>query len=147
MLRPPSQYSRKSWMIKNYLFYMALCILITLPLSLYDPLKFSFTFCNHNSFHTQQLFRPRMHEQYHPFHRVTIFGMSDKLPLKQVWKRALRYESIENLKVINVCIKLFRDEDVELLHMLPNGDVFELKFSKRYLSECTEISLGKLAQK
>ena len=38
--------------------------------------------------------------------------------------------------VFSVCIKHFRDEDVELLHMLPNGD-----------GTFTEISLGKFKLK
>ena len=60
---------------------------------------------------------------YHPFHRVpSKFRMYDKLPLKQIWKRALSYKNIDNLKVYNVRIKHFRDEDVELLHKVPNGD-------------------------
>ena len=43
---------------------------------------------------------------------------------------------IVHLKVFNVCINYFRDEDVELLHKLPNGD-----------GTFTEMSLGKLKLK
>ncbi|KAI6659855.1 hypothetical protein LOD99_14195 [Oopsacas minuta] len=49
--------------------------------------------------------------------------MPENLPeLKQAWIRALHREDIDRLKVVNVCIKHFREEDVEYFHKLPNGD-------------------------
>ena len=62
--------------------------------------------------------------------------MPDKRSLKHNWKRALRYENIDHLKVFNVCIEHFGDGDVELLHKCPNGD-----------GTFTEIPCGKLELK
>ncbi|KAI6648318.1 hypothetical protein LOD99_12127 [Oopsacas minuta] len=42
--------------------------------------------------------------------------------LKHAWIRALHREDIDRLKVVNVCIKHFREEDVEYFHKVPNGD-------------------------
>ncbi|KAI6652429.1 hypothetical protein LOD99_7443 [Oopsacas minuta] len=42
--------------------------------------------------------------------------------LKRAWVRALHREDIDRLKVANVCIKHFREEDVEYFHKVPNGD-------------------------
>ena len=42
---------------------------------------------------------------YNPFNQIPIFRMPDKLPLKQAWKGALRYEEVDHLKLLNVCIK------------------------------------------
>ncbi|KAI6658650.1 hypothetical protein LOD99_11028 [Oopsacas minuta] len=44
------------------------------------------------------------------------------LELKQAWICALHREDIDRLKVVNVCIKHFREEDVEYFHKVPNGD-------------------------
>ena len=50
-----------------------------------------------------------------------------KLPLKpdqlrHAWLRALHREDIEDLKVVNVCVKHFREGDIEYTHKVPNGD-------------------------
>ena len=42
--------------------------------------------------------------------------------LRQACIRALRRENIDNPKVVNVCVKHFREEDVEVSHNAPNGD-------------------------
>ena len=42
--------------------------------------------------------------------------------LRQAWIRALHRDNIDNLKVVNVCVKHFREEDVEVSHKLSNGD-------------------------
>ena len=49
--------------------------------------------------------------------------MPEHLPeLRQAWICALRRENIDNLKVVNLCVKHFREEDVEVSHKAPNGD-------------------------
>ena len=89
-----------------------------------DPLTFSFTFCYQN-----YLLRPAAVQtsvaqaNYHTFHRVTIFSMLDKLPLKRAW-------------CLMFVAEFSRDEDVELLRELSNGD-----------GTFTEIPLGKLELK
>ena len=56
--------------------------------------------------------------------------------LKQAWIRALRRENIDSLKVVNVCVKHFRSEDVESFHKVPRGD-----------GTFTEVPRGKLKLK
>ena len=66
---------------------------------------------------------PGCTSNYYPNERVHIFRMPDNPPeLKQAWIRALHREDIDRLKVVNVCIKHFREEDVEYFHKVPNGD-------------------------
>ena len=43
--------------------------------------------------------------------------------LRHAWLRALHRDDIDKLKVVYVCVKHFRDEDVEYTHRVPNGDV------------------------
>ena len=57
---------------------------------------------------------PSCTSNYHPDDRVPIFRMPDIPPaLKQAWIRALLRENLDSLKVVNVCVKHFRSEDVE----------------------------------
>ena len=49
------------------------------------------------------------------------------------WIRALQRENIDSLKVVNVCVKHFRSEDVDSFHKVPRGD-----------GTFTEIPRGKL---
>ncbi|KAI6656233.1 hypothetical protein LOD99_1566 [Oopsacas minuta] len=49
--------------------------------------------------------------------------MSENPPaLKQTWIRTLHREDIDRLKVVNVCIKHFSEEDIEYFHKVSNGD-------------------------
>ena len=55
--------------------------------------------------------------------RVPVF----KLPLKpdqlrHAWLQALHREDIEDLRAVNVCVKHFREGDIEYTHKVPNGD-------------------------
>ena len=80
---------------------------------------------------------PGCTSNYHPDDRVPIFKMPDIPPtLKQAWIRALRRENIDSLKVVNVCVKHFRSEDVESFHKVPRGD-----------GTFTEVPRGKLKLK
>ena len=36
--------------------------------------------------------------------------------------QALHREDIEDLKAVNVCVKYFREGDIEYTHKVPNGD-------------------------
>ena len=55
--------------------------------------------------------------------RVPIFRMPDKPPeLRQAWISALHRDDIDTLKVVNVCAKHFRDDDIIKTHKVPNGD-------------------------
>ena len=55
--------------------------------------------------------------------RVPVFKLPTNPPeLKQAWIRALRRDDIEKMKVVRVCIKHFRNEDIEATHQVPNGD-------------------------
>ena len=68
---------------------------------------------------------------YHPDDRVPVFRMPDIPPaLKQAWIRALRRENIDSLKVVNVCVKHFRSEDVEYFHKYQE----EMEHLLRYLA-------------
>ena len=42
--------------------------------------------------------------------------------LKHAWLRALHREDVDELKVVYVCSKHFREEDIEYIHRVPNGD-------------------------
>lgn len=66
---------------------------------------------------------PGCTSNYYPDDRVHIFRLPENPPeLKRAWIRALHREDIDRLKVVNVCIKHFREEDVEYFHEVPNGD-------------------------
>ena len=55
--------------------------------------------------------------------RIPIFTMPENPPeLKQAWMRALRRDDISDLKAVKVCAKHFRDDDIEVVHKVPNGD-------------------------
>ena len=42
--------------------------------------------------------------------------------MKHAWLRALHREDVGELKVVYVCSKHFREEDIEYMHRVPNGD-------------------------
>ena len=55
--------------------------------------------------------------------QVPVFKMSTNPPkLKQAWIRALRRDDVNDMKVVRVCIKHFREEDIETTHRVPKGD-------------------------
>ena len=50
-----------------------------------------------------------------------------KLPMKpdelrHTWIRALRRDDLHDFKGVYVCVKHFREEDIEYTHKVPNGD-------------------------
>ena len=66
---------------------------------------------------------PGCKSNYYKDERVPVF----KLPLKpdqlrHAWLQALHREDIEDLKAVNVCVKHFREGDIEYTHKVPNGD-------------------------
>ena len=66
---------------------------------------------------------PGCRSNYSPDDRVPMIKMPEHTPeLRQAWKRALHRDNIDNLKVVNVCVKHFWEEDVEVSHKVPNGD-------------------------
>ena len=55
--------------------------------------------------------------------QVPVFKMPTHPPeLKQAWTRALRRDDIGGIKVERVCIKHFREQDIEITHRVPKGD-------------------------
>ena len=64
-----------------------------------------------------------------------------------IWKRALRFENIDHLKVYYVYIKNFRDEDMEFLHKLPNGDgtFIETPLGKLKLKDHSSLTTSRLS--
>ena len=42
--------------------------------------------------------------------------------LKQAWIRALSRDDIDDMKIVRVCIKHFREEDIEATQSVPKGD-------------------------
>ena len=55
--------------------------------------------------------------------QVPVFKMPTNPPeLKQAWIRALRRDDINDMKVVRVCIKHFKEEDIETTHRVPKGD-------------------------
>ena len=67
---------------------------------------------------------PGCRSNYDPNDRIPVFKMPLKPDeLKHAWLRALHREDVDELKVMYVCSKHFREEDVEYMHRVPNGDV------------------------
>ncbi|KAI6648378.1 hypothetical protein LOD99_8168 [Oopsacas minuta] len=95
-------------------------------LSFYDPFTFRLTISLYIagiSLIPSACSAPGCISNYYPDDRVHIFRVPENPPeLKQAWIRALHCDNIDRLKVVNVCIKHFREEDVEYIHKVPNGD-------------------------
>ena len=61
--------------------------------------------------------------------RVPVFKFHLKSEqLRHAWLQALHREDIEDLKDVNVCMKHFREGDIEYTHKVPNGDDTYRKF-------------------
>ena len=66
---------------------------------------------------------PGCRSNYDSDDRIPIFTMPENPPeLKQAWMHALRRDDISDLKAVKVCAKHFRDDDIEVVHKVPNGD-------------------------
>ena len=66
---------------------------------------------------------PGCKSNYKSEERITLFKMPQKLDqIRHAWVRALRRDDIDQLKAVYVCMKHFRDEDIEYTHRVPNGD-------------------------
>ena len=54
---------------------------------------------------------------------VPVFKLPQKPPeLRHSWFRVLRRDDLDELKAVYVCVKHFREEDIEYSHKVPNGD-------------------------
>ena len=42
--------------------------------------------------------------------------------MRQAWIRALRHDDIDYMKVVRMCIKHFREEDIKASYKVPKGD-------------------------
>ena len=70
---------------------------------------------------------------------IPVFKMPTNPPeLRQAWIRALRRDDIDDVKVVPVCIKHFREEDIEASHQVPKGDgtFTEVPRDRPKLKEC-----------
>ena len=66
---------------------------------------------------------PGCKSNYKPEDRIPVFKMPQKPDeLRHAWVRALHREGIDDLKTIFVCVKHFREEDIQYTHKVPNGD-------------------------
>ena len=66
---------------------------------------------------------PGCNSNYKSEERITLFKMAQKPDqIRHAWVRALRRDDIDQLKAVYVCVKHFRDEDIEYTHRVPNGD-------------------------
>ena len=66
---------------------------------------------------------PGCKSNYNPEDRIPVFRMPQQPDeLRQSWIRALHREDLDNLKTVFVCVKHFREEDIEYTHKVPNGD-------------------------
>ena len=71
---------------------------------------------------------------YNPEDRIPVFRMPQQLDeLRQSWIRALHREDLDNLKTVFVCVKHFREEDIEYTHKVPNGDGTYREFPRKNL--------------
>ena len=66
---------------------------------------------------------PGCRSNYDPTDRIPMFTMPQKPDeLRRAWIQALRRDDIDKLKVMYVCSKHFREDEVETSHRVPNGD-------------------------
>ena len=66
---------------------------------------------------------PGRRSNYDPTDRISVFKMPEKPDeLKHAWLRALHRDDKDELKVVYVCSKHFREGEVETTHKVPNGD-------------------------
>ena len=57
---------------------------------------------------------PGCKSKYDPEDRIPVFRMPQQSDeLRQSWIRALHGEDLDNLKTVFVCVKHFREEDIE----------------------------------
>ena len=57
--------------------------------------------------------------------KVPVFKMSTNPPeLKQAWIRALRRNDVNDMKVVRVCIKHIREENIGTTHRVPKVETF-----------------------
>ena len=66
---------------------------------------------------------PGCKSNYDPTDRIPVFKMPQKPDeLRHAWLRALHRDDIDELKVVYVCSKHFREDEVQTTHKVPNGD-------------------------
>ena len=66
---------------------------------------------------------PGCTSNYNSDEHVPVFKLPEKPDeLRQAWIRALRRDDIDDFKRVYVCVKHFREEDIECMHRVPNGD-------------------------
>ena len=66
---------------------------------------------------------PGCKSNYDPTDRIPVFKMPQKPDeLRHAWLRALHRDDIDVLKVVCVCSKHFRGDEVKTTHKVPNGD-------------------------
>ena len=66
---------------------------------------------------------PSCKSNYYKDERVPVFKLPPKPDqLRHARLQALHREDIEDLKAVNVCVKHFREGDIEYTHKVPNGD-------------------------
>ena len=66
---------------------------------------------------------PGCRSNYDPTDRIPVFKMPEKPDeLKHALLRALHRDDIDELKVVYVCSKHFREGEAETTHKVPNGD-------------------------
>ena len=66
---------------------------------------------------------PGCTSNYNSDEHVPVFKLPNKPDeLRHAWIRALRRDDLDDFKRVYVCVKHFREEDIEYMHIVPNGD-------------------------
>ena len=86
---------------------------------------------------------PGCRSNYDQDEHIPVFKLTQTPDqLRHAWLRVLHKDDIDKLKVVYVCVKHFRDEDVEYFHRVPNGygSFREIPRSKLKLKEGKVLS-------
>ena len=77
---------------------------------------------------------PGCKSNYDNEEQLSVFKLAHKPDeLRHSWFRALHREDVDDLKIVYVCSKYFREEEIEHTHRVPNGDGTYREVPRMYL--------------